>query len=247
MKPASIVPSSADAAFAATRWSLASTCARGDSAREALTALCLRYRYPVYAYLRCHGQAPNAAQDITLAFFEQLARTRPDGAERVARRFREFLFARLCDFLGSGQRAPAGPPRPGFPGTAGDAQARVRGEACATGDPAARVFERGFALEVLARGLRHLRGEASESGHLEMFEALEPYLAREPPAGALEVIGARLGSRPLALALALCRLRQRFREACDAELADTVLGSRDLAAERRTLQHALDLEAHHAA
>ncbi|MCE5232126.1 MAG: hypothetical protein ABFC67_08765 [Mizugakiibacter sp.] len=233
MKPAATVPSSADAAFATTRWSLAS--ARSDSAREALNALCLRYRYPVYAYLRRRGQAPNAAQDTTRAFFEQLAHARPGGAEWAARRFREFLFARLCDFLGGGQRAPAE-----------DTQARARGEACAADDPA-RAFERGFALAVLTRGLRHLRDEASESGHLEMFDALEPYLAREPAVGALEAASARLGARPLALALALCRLRQRFRELCDAELADTVRGAPDLAAERRTLQHALDAEARHAA
>jgi hypothetical protein len=45
----------------------------------------------------------------------------------------------------------------------------------------------------------------------------------------------QLGSRPLALVLALKRLRQRFRELAAEELADTVGSADDLAAEQDAL------------
>jgi hypothetical protein len=53
------------------------------------------------------------------------------------------------------------------------------------------------------------------------------------------VLAEVLGSRPLALVTAVKRLRQRFRELVDAELAETVAGPDDLPAERVALRQAL--------
>ena len=50
--------------FAATRWSLVAAARRGDGG-EPLADLCLRYWYPVYAYVRRCGHAPAQAQAIT--------------------------------------------------------------------------------------------------------------------------------------------------------------------------------------
>ena len=49
----------------------------------------------------------------------------------------------------------------------------------------------------------------------------------------------RLGLRPVVLATALRRLRQRFRELTDADLADTVASAEELVAEQATLLTAL--------
>jgi hypothetical protein len=68
-----------------------------------------------------------------------------------------------------------------------------------------------------------------------MFEALQPYLSQEPGPGEYELIAQRLRMRPLALAVALKRLRQRLRELAGRELADTVASPDDLAAEQAAL------------
>jgi RNA polymerase sigma-70 factor (ECF subfamily) len=73
-----------------------------------------------------------------------------------------------------------------------------------------------------------------------MCEALEPFLARDPLPGQYDELGRKLGVRPLALVLALKRLRQRFRELVREELADTVASAEELAAEQEALLAVLD-------
>jgi hypothetical protein len=102
-----------------------------------------------------------------------------------------------------------------------------------------QAYQRSFAFEVLARALRRLHSEARQTGHLEMYEALQQYLSRDPVAGEYEAIAKRLHSPPLALVLALKRLRQRFRELAGQELADTVTSPEDLANEQAALHAAL--------
>ena len=57
--------------FPTTRWTL--VVAAGDpqrkDARSALVSLCENYWYPLYAYLRRRGHAPDQAQDLTQEFF----------------------------------------------------------------------------------------------------------------------------------------------------------------------------------
>ncbi|HET7778261.1 MAG TPA: hypothetical protein VFL07_06880, partial [Rudaea sp.] len=86
---------------------------------------------------------------------------------------------------------------------------------------------------------RRLRSEAAQTGHLDMYEKLEPYLARDPVPGEYELMAAQLGTRVMALVLALKRLRQRFGELAAEELADTVGSADDLAAEQDALLHVL--------
>ena len=61
--------------FSRTRWSLVRGlhAPQAGEARRALTELALRYWYPVYAYVRRCGHAPEIAQDITRAFFQRVA------------------------------------------------------------------------------------------------------------------------------------------------------------------------------
>jgi hypothetical protein len=68
-----------------------------------------------------------------------------------------------------------------------------------------------------------------------MFEALKPYLSQDPVPGEYEAIAQRLRIRPMALTLALKRLRQRLRDLAGRELADTVASPDDLAAEQAAL------------
>lgn len=88
--------------FATTRWSLVARTGAGDAAtaRASLLTLCLRYWYPVYAYLRRSGHAPERAHDLARSFFQQLLQ---DGVGHPSTirygRFRLFLQAELNRFL----------------------------------------------------------------------------------------------------------------------------------------------------
>src|SRR4051812_26788366 len=88
--------------FATTRWSLI-LAARAEDApavREALSALCAAYWYPLYAYVRRCGHAPEDALDLTQEFFARLLERDFLAAADPARgRFRSFLLTCCKHFL----------------------------------------------------------------------------------------------------------------------------------------------------
>lgn len=230
--------------FANTRWSMVLQlgAGRGSNARSALIDLCLRYWYPVYAYLRRCGHAPEIAQQLAGNFLQHLFRDfRCDAELRRQGQFRRYLLERLTEFLAADRGdatndqaiAELTMPPP-------DLEQRNLRDNDAT-QSSEQVYQRSFALEVLSRAFANLRQEARENGHLEMYETLEPYLAIEPAATEYEELTQRLGMRPLALTVALKRLRQRWRELIDRELADTVVSAEELVAERSALHAALSM------
>jgi hypothetical protein len=227
---------STEARFATTRWSLAAGLGDDDpvSAQASLQTLCRRYWYPVYAYLRRSGHAPEAAHDLAGSFFQQVVNSQRvrAGARRFGR-FRQFLLAELHRFLSSDPqaRAPAG--ELGAP-PALELEARLSADTC-RGESPEQLLCRGFALEILGAAQKQLRREAGEAGRLQMFEALERYLGAEPQPGDFDRSARDLGLRPMFVALAVQRLRQRFRELVDQELAQTLVGPDELEAERLAL------------
>ena len=60
--------------FATTRWSLVLAAGAAPSAQAdgALAELCADYWYPLYAYVRQRGHAPEDARDLTQEFFAKL-------------------------------------------------------------------------------------------------------------------------------------------------------------------------------
>jgi RNA polymerase sigma-70 factor (ECF subfamily) len=229
--------------FGATRWSLVAAAGVLDAgaARRALIELCLRYWYPVYAYVRGCGHGAEIARDLTRGFFGHLLGQRLLMAEVRARgRFRQYLLEALNRFLAAERlQAPAGPvaefeqPLPWE-----ELEARYRSEA-GTGLTPEQVYQRGYALEVLTIALARLRREAEQAGRLGMFEAMQGWLGDEPLPGQIEEVAAKLGLRPLAIVVAMKRLRQRYRELAEAELSETVSCAEDLLAEREALARAL--------
>ena len=224
--------------FATTRWSMVVQFAAVESpdAHRALVELSQRYWYPVYAYVRRCGHAPGIAQDIALSFLQQLLRDNyQNRVQQALGLYRRFLLDRLHAFLARNwaettHEEPAlaelEPPS--------DLETRYQRDHADARSPD-EVFLRGFALEVLHRAFRRLRSEARQTGHLDMYEGLQRYFARDPGPGEYEILARELGSRPLALVLALKRLRQRFRELAAEELTDIVSSADDLAAEQDTL------------
>jgi DNA-directed RNA polymerase specialized sigma24 family protein len=231
-------------AFGLTRWTLVAAAGAQDpaSARRALIELCLRYWRPVYSLVRSCGHAPNAAQDIVRSFFEYLLQRAPGLPDRQARgRFREYLLSELTAFLDRDWRELSEPAPVAELDRAPDLrqlEERHRFEPGADLSPQ-QSYVRGCAVDVLFAAAAGLREEARQSGHLRMFEAMEPFLSEDPTPAQREELARRLGIRPLATVIALKRLRQRFRELARAELAETVASAADLETERRTLAAAL--------
>ena len=228
--------------FGPTRWSLVmalQTAADAPQAQERLIELCLHYWYPVYAYLRRSGHAPEPAQRMTAAFFARLLQSGPQlAAEAGAGRFRLFLQAQLYRYLAQAPYAEADAPALAAPLPLEEMEARRQAEPPEAGNPE-QAFQRGFALEVIARARARLREEARGAGHLAMFETLERHLGAEPTPGDYEADARQLGVRALFVALAVRRLRQRFRELVESELSQTVASDADLDSERAALLAAI--------
>ena len=226
--------------FPATNWSLVTRTGGTDdaTAHASLLTLCLRYWYPVFAYLRRSGHAPERAYALAQAFFQDLLR-RDTAQPEAARfgRFRLFLQAELHRFLSSDHDlqqvavALAGP-------SLQDLEARHRTEVAPDRSPE-EMLRRGFALEILAAAHRRLHREAAESGRLPMFADLERFLVAEPRPGDNDDAARRLQVRPVFVAMAVKRLRQRFRELVDHELRETIAGASDLESERDALLQVL--------
>lgn len=222
--------------FDRTRWSMVAGAAAGR--RESLVDLCQQYWYPAYAYVRRCGHAPAESNAIVRAFLGLLVGERLDGIEAGScGRFREYLRGELSRYLAQGRhRGAATPVAIGLtaPVPAEVMEDRYLGEASDKDTPES-AFERAFAHDVIGRAFERLEGEARQAGRADMYQALESYLAAEPPPGEYERLANLLGTRPLALVIALKRMRQRFRELVNQELAETVSSEEDLAAERQTL------------
>jgi RNA polymerase sigma-70 factor (ECF subfamily) len=247
-----------DPGFQTTRWSLVAALDHaGDApgvrplssapARQRLLELCLRYWYPVYVYLRRSGHGAQAAQALAARFFDTLHHPPPTPASRGHHgRNRTILLAELHRFLAEDALAAGPSGHATSPALAPDLpvpplaqlEARRQREGDAGGSPEL-ALRRGFALEVIAQAMHRIEDEAREAGRLPMFSALQPYLASDPVPGIYADIAQRLDVSPLFLSLALKRLRERFRELVDDELAQTVASAAALEEERRSLHAAL--------
>ena len=223
--------------FAHTQWSLAM---RADAppadAREALVDLCLRYWYPIYAYLRRFGHGPASAQEITRGFLQHLFRhVHESGTALVRGRFRRYLLARLRTYLANDRHdKPGGDVVMELNEPPPDLELRNQRDNANAQSPE-QAYERSFALELLERACGRLRAEASQTARLDMYDALEPFLASDPSQAESDELARRLDTRSVTITVALRRLRQRFRELIDVELADTVASADELQAEQEAL------------
>lgn len=224
--------------FATTRWSMVMqlSAAETGAARNALGELARRYWYPVYVYLRRCGHPRAGAVDLARRFLRQLVGESAPGQHG---HYRSYLLERLNAFLAGGGNADDAAVATGNePEVPEDLEERYQQDHIDALSPE-QSYQRAFALQVLYRTLRRLHAEARQTGHLAMYEALEPYLSTDPAPGEYEVLATRLRMRPLTIVVALKRLRQRLRELAADELVDTVATAQDLLAEQDALLHVL--------
>ena len=234
-------PSGGREAFATTRWSVVLLAGRNDTerARAALGKLCQTYWYPLYAYARRHAGSPDDAQDFTQAFFEQLLERQVLAKANPARgRFRAFLLVMMKNFMaGQRERARAQKRGGGIEVFSLDLDAAERRYAAEPADVASpdKLFDRQWAVALLGEVLRQLEAEHGEDGKGEIFAVLKETLAGSRESQPYAELATRLGWSEGAVKVAVHRLRKRYRELLQAEIAQTVASPEEAEEEMRHL------------
>ena len=149
-------------------------------------------------------------------------------------KFRTFLLASLKHFLAdawdASTAAKRGGTRPLISLDEEGAETRYRLEAAT--DPTPDVaFERRWVMALLEQALARLLDEYAGGGKARTFETLKAFLEAPAADGDYERAGAALGMNPGAVAVAVHRLRQRYRDLVRAEIAQTVASPQEMAEE----------------
>jgi RNA polymerase sigma-70 factor (ECF subfamily) len=87
--------------------------------------------------------------------------------------------------------------------------------------------------------MKRLGAEHSGSGKSAAYDALRPFLSREPDPGEYATVANRLNIAPGTLAVQVHRLRDRYRLLVRAAVADTVQSPLEVDAEMRHLLESL--------
>jgi RNA polymerase sigma-70 factor (ECF subfamily) len=221
-------PDASPSRFATTHWSivLAARDPVQPHSREALSALCLTYWYPLYAFVRRHGHDAEEAQDLTQSFFLRLLeKDYLRVVDRAKGRFRSFLLAAFEHFLHNEYHRARAAKRGGgkqplsldFAG----AEDRYAIEPTHTETPD-KLFERRWALTLLDCVLARLEQEWTVAGKQKVFERLRPSLLDEPQSLPYAELAKELHVSPAAVKMAVHRLRKRYRALLREEIARTV-------------------------
>ena len=233
--------------FATTRWSVVASAGRGGSAesRDALAALCETYWFPLYAFVRRQGYSADDAQDLIQSFFARLLeKNYLEAADRRRGRFRSYLLGALKHFLANQRKRSRAWKRGG--GQAVLSLDFASAESRYHLDPAdqltpERLYDKRWALALLDRVLKRLRDELARAGKLARFDRLKQYLSGEPQAGSYRQIAGELTMTEGAVKVAVHRLRRRYRELLEDEIAQTLAGPEEFEDELRHLLSAVAL------
>jgi len=227
--------------FTATHWSVVLAARGGGStrARAALEALCGAYWYPLYAFVRRMGQRPHDAEDSVQGFFAVcLEKNYLEAAEESKGRFRSFLLLALKRFLAKERDKSRARKRGG--GQKPIALDSLTAEERYALEPAEnlsadKLFERRWALTLLEQVLSRLRDEQAAAGQREAFEQLKEFLVAGGRGTPYAELAGRLGASEGAVKVAVHRLRQRYRQLLEEEIANTVTSPEEAEEERRYL------------
>ena len=227
--------------FVTTHWSVVQAAGRLDSkrAREAWEALGRTYWYPLYAFVRRLGHGPHDAEDLVQGFFAQaLAKNYPGQADQAKGRFRSFLLLALKRFVANEWDRKRAWKRGGAtPALSLDSLTAEQRYALEPADQlsAERLFERRWAVTLLENVVGKLRTEQLEAGRGEVFAALQECLTGDGRGAGYHRIAGKLGMSEGAVKVAVHRLRRRYRELLEAEIANTVGSLEEVDDERRYL------------
>jgi len=231
--------------FAATHWSVVLAAGQESPERRiaALESLCRTYWEPLYAYLRFLGHDTHGAQDLVQAFFAHLlSGDRLQGLGPEKGKFRSFLLASLNHFVADDRDRTNAAKRGGGQMMVSldeqSAEAHFVADYSTSQKPEA-LFDRRWAMTTVNRAFLALQNEFLAAGKAAQFLELSVFLATEGGAADYSAVGTKLGLAPGAVAVAVHRLRHRYRECIRAEVAQTVAAPQDVDDEMRYLLEVL--------
>ncbi len=214
------------------------------NAAEALATLCEIYWFPLYAFVRRQGQSVEDAQDLTQAFFVHLLDKQAlRVADRERGRFRSFLLASMKHFLAKQWRRDAAQKRGGGRAPISldfdDGETRYRLEPSHEATPE-KLFERQWALTLLARAMTRLRAELEASGKAARFAALKMFVGGETSTVPYRELADQLDMSEGAVKVAVHRMRRRYRALLREEIQHTIDTAEDTDGVDDELRHLFD-------
>jgi DNA-directed RNA polymerase specialized sigma24 family protein len=225
--------------FPVTHWTDIMAARREGSAvaAEALNRLCSTYWYPIYVYIRRKGNSDEDAKDIAQSFFlHVLERNLLGSADRTKGKFRSFLLGSLNYFLANRKEFEQAKKRGGGAHFISldekTAEERYALEPVDELSPE-KLFERRWALELHEQSIHHLREHYRRDGKQQLFDHLKPFLSDQTDAGDYAAVARALNMTPGAVTTAASRLRGRYGEFINAEIARTVASPEEIPSERR--------------
>lgn len=231
--------------FVTTRWTLVGGAAEPSRRDAAWNHFCRTYWYPVYAFVRRKGASAEDARDLTQAFFAKLlASDWLAGVERRETRFSTLLVTVLRNFLIKQHHHDHALKRGGQQSTVPLDFSGAEdwfGQEPASQETPESLFERRWALAVLAAALERLREECEATGRARLFHALAPFLSREAGPGDYEQAAATLAIQPRGVAVYVHRLRADYRAMVREEVAAGLRDAGRVDEELRALSAALGL------
>lgn len=227
--------------FATTSWTGVEHAQKGS--QEALERLCSVYWYPIYSYIRRMGYSPEDAEDLAQGFFcELLEKNYFRAAQRGRGKFRSFLLVSLKYFLENDRDQRMARKRGGGVRLISldddTAEERYRAEPVSDLTPE-KLFDQRWARTVLDQVQARIEEEYRARGKAALYEQLKVFICEETEMRDYEKVGAQLQMRPNAVAVAVHRLRHRYRELLREEIARTVASPADIESEMRHFYAAL--------
>jgi RNA polymerase sigma-70 factor (ECF subfamily) len=224
----SVTPNKSPSSFATTHWSLIVCAGEQDRpvAHQALSELCGRYWYPLYAFLRRGGNDHDQAQDLVQGFFlELIEHARIAAADPERGRFRTFLLASLKNYQANERRTYQTIKRGGKA-----IQVSINfsvGQQLYDNEPfhsltPEKLYERKWALQLIQRCLGQLETEAQSAGRGALFEKVKPLFHGEDADAGYQQIASELGMSAGAIKVAVHRWRDKFRSLIRDEIRHTV-------------------------
>lgn len=211
--------------FSTTQWSMVQAAAGQDSveSQRALERLCLRYWPPLYAYAVRQTGNTHDAQDLTQGFFERLLEKNYIAQADAERgRFRQFLIGAFKHFMLNEWAKAKAEKR-------GGKRARIAMDFSSLGNilvseelTAEQLFERQWTLTLLDQVVQRLEAEYIQNGKQDLFRHLKKHLIPTQSDVHYSESAAELGMSEAAARMAASRLRQRYRQLLQEEIARTV-------------------------
>ena len=233
--------------FATTHWSLVLAAGKVEQqlAHAAMSRLCERYWFPLYAYARRRASCTAEAEDLTQAFFAELLEKNYVVAATPHRgRFRAFLLTAFKHFL-SKQREKAGAQKRGG-GKVPLSLDFAAADSSLSIDPVAGLtpeqwYDRQWAIKLLETSMKRLTDEFDRAGKTKQLDCLKGFLMGDHAGMTYADAAAILDTTEEAAKKAASRMRHRYRELIRDEIAQTVSSPEEVDDEIRNLFAVLEL------